>query len=117
MPRLAAAFFVVALASVGMPGTLGFDALHLVLEGALEDGRYGTAALLAVGTVASAAALLLAFQRIFLADTPRESAPADLGPSEILTVGLLCALVLTGPPDRHPLLHLMARAVHASEAP
>jgi hypothetical protein len=24
---------------------------------------------------------------------------------------------LTGPPDRHPLLHLMARAVHASEAP
>jgi NADH-quinone oxidoreductase subunit M len=55
-----------------MPGTPGFDAVHLVLEASIETfGALPTIAT-ALGNVAAAGFLLWAFQRAFLAPRPRD---------------------------------------------
>ncbi len=67
LPVIGIAFLVAGLSIIGMPGTPGFDAVHLVLEAAIE--RFGTLVTIAaaLGNVAAAGFLLLAFQRAFLA--------------------------------------------------
>lgn len=76
LPLIGIAFLVSGLAIVGMPGTPGFDAAHLVLEASIA--RYGALLTVAsaLGNVLAAGFLLLAFQRAFLAPRP-ESLPAD----------------------------------------
>ncbi len=66
MPVVAIAFLVAGLAIVGMPGTPGFDAAHLVMEGSIES--FGTLVTMgaALGNVMAAGFLLWAFQRVFL---------------------------------------------------
>lgn len=66
LPMIGIAFFVAGLSIVGMPGTPGFDAVHLMLEAAIE--RFGALVTIAaaLGNVAAAAFLLWAFQRAFL---------------------------------------------------
>lgn len=70
LPVIGVAFFVSGLAIIGMPGTPGFDAVHLVLEASME--RYGALLTIAsaLGNVLAAGFLLLAFQRAFLARGP-----------------------------------------------
>jgi len=66
IPFLAIAFLTFGLAIVGMPGTPGFDAAHLVLEASIDSfGALSTVAA-ALGNVAAAGFLLWAFQRAFL---------------------------------------------------
>ncbi|MDH5648887.1 MAG: NADH-quinone oxidoreductase subunit M [Gammaproteobacteria bacterium] len=67
IPLIGITFLVASLSIVGMPGTPGFDAAHLVLEGAIES--FGTLVTIAaaVGNVVAAGFLLSAFQRAFLA--------------------------------------------------
>ncbi|WP_130470470.1 complex I subunit 4 family protein [Candidatus Magnetaquicoccus inordinatus] len=67
LPFIAMAFFVAGLSVIGMPGTPGFDATHLLMEAAMH--RYGALITIAaaLGNVASAAFLLWSFQRVFLA--------------------------------------------------
>ncbi|MDD2769569.1 MAG: NADH-quinone oxidoreductase subunit M [Methylococcus sp.] len=60
-------FLIAALSTVAMPGTPGFDAAHLLLEGLIENRGLGTAIAVAVGNVLAAGFLLWAFQRMFLA--------------------------------------------------
>ncbi|QJD30918.1 complex I subunit 4 family protein [Methylococcus geothermalis] len=60
-------FLVAALSTIAMPGTPGFDAAHLLLEGLIESRGLGAAIAVAVGNVLAAGFLLWAFQRIFLA--------------------------------------------------
>jgi len=66
MPVVAIAFLIAGLAIVGMPGTPGFDAAHLVMEGSIES--FGTLVTMgaALGNVMAAGFLLWAFQRVFL---------------------------------------------------
>ena len=66
IPFLAVCFLIGGLSIVGMPGTPGFDAAHLVLEAAME--RFGALPTVAaaLGNVAAAGFLLYAFQRAFL---------------------------------------------------
>jgi len=66
IPFLAVAFLTCGLAIVGMPGTPGFDAAHLVLEAAID--RFGALSTVAtaLGNVAAAGFLLWAFQKAFL---------------------------------------------------
>ncbi len=66
MPVVAIAFLIAGLAIVGMPGTPGFDAAHLVMEGSIES--FGTLVTIgaALGNVMAAGFLLWAFQRVFL---------------------------------------------------
>jgi len=70
LPMIGVAFFVSGLAIIGMPGTPGFDAVHLVLEASMD--RYGALLTIAaaLGNVLAAGFLLLAFQRAFLARSP-----------------------------------------------
>jgi NADH-quinone oxidoreductase subunit M len=71
IPLIGATFLIAGLAIVGMPGTPGFDSVHLILEAAME--RFGAliTVVAALGNVIAAGFLLWAFQRAFL--TPRES--------------------------------------------
>ena len=72
IPFITIAFLIGGLAILGMPGTPGFDAVHLVLEASIETfGALPTIAT-ALGNVAAAGFLLWAFQRAFLAPRPRD---------------------------------------------
>jgi NADH-quinone oxidoreductase subunit M len=98
IPYIGITFLIAGLAIVGMPGTPGFDAAHLVLEAAME--RFGALVTIAaaLGNVAAAGFLLWAFQRAFLApyagsdkDT-RVIAPASW--LELLLAGLIVLTLL-----------------------
>ena len=72
IPFVGVAFLVAGFSIIGMPGTPGFDAAHLVLEASIQ--RFGALVTIAaaLGNVVAAGFLLWAFQRAFLA--PRSEA-------------------------------------------
>ncbi|MGE5152888.1 MAG: complex I subunit 4 family protein [Bdellovibrio bacteriovorus] len=96
IPLIGIAFFVAGLSIVGMPGTPGFDAAHLMLEAAMD--RFGALVTIAaaLGNVAAAAFLLWAFQRAFLAPQ-REHGPqviASASATERLIAGTVILVLL-----------------------
>ena len=95
IPFIGITFFVGGLAIVGMPGTPGFDAAHLVFEAAiLRFGALPTVAA-ALGNVAAAGFLLWAFQRAFLA--PRQVTGPAIEPvlaMEYLVAATVIAVLL-----------------------
>ncbi len=97
MPVVAMAFLVAGLAIVGMPGTPGFDAAHLVMEGSIES--FGTLVTIgaALGNVMAAGFLLFAFQRVFLSQTEntnlRIKTTTTLS-TEVLIAGIFIAVLL-----------------------
>jgi NADH-quinone oxidoreductase subunit M len=92
IPFLAIAFLIFGLAIVGMPGTPGFDAAHLVLEGAIDSfGALSTVAA-ALGNVAAAGFLLWAFQRAFLSPAGKGGAP-DVDKTQVMEY-LVCGIAL-----------------------
>lgn len=95
-PLLGLVFLVVVLGSIAMPGTPGFEAAHLALEGLLESHGWGVATLAASGNVLAAGYLLWAYQRIFLARHPQGVAQpmSDLRHRELIMAGLLCAVMI-----------------------
>lgn len=93
IPLIGIAFFVAGLSIVGMPGTPGFDAAHLMLEAAID--RFGAIETIAaaLGNVAAAAFLLWAFQRAFLA--PRsDTLPASIAPASVMERSIAGVLIL-----------------------
>ncbi len=96
IPFIGIAFLVGGFAIVGMPGTPGFDAAHLVLEGGIH--RFGALPTVAaaLGNVAAAGFLLYAFQRAFLAPRPPGGAIAveRTLPVEYLVAGTVLAVLL-----------------------
>jgi NADH-quinone oxidoreductase subunit M len=68
---LALLFMITALSTMIMPGSLGFDAGHLLLEGVIEEHEWGIAITILTGHVLAAGFLLWAFQRMFLAKSKR----------------------------------------------
>ena len=78
-----------------MPGTLGFDAGHLLVEGTIATRGAAVGALATVGNVLAAGYLLWAYQRVFLAEAAVRSGRAvrDLQWREGLIAGVLTALI------------------------
>ncbi len=97
IPIIGLTYFVAGLAIVGMPGTPGFDAAHLVLEAAIH--RFGALPTIgaALGNVAAAGFLLWAFQRAFLAPPPagRGGAVERATSMEWFIAGVLVLVMLT----------------------
>ena len=97
LPLLGMTFLLAALSTMAMPGTPGFDAAHLLLEGAIETHHGSLAVAVASGSVASAAFLLWAFQRVFLAerrDNALHPEKIRLNLAEVLLAGIVCAVLL-----------------------
>ncbi|MBL8258747.1 MAG: NADH-quinone oxidoreductase subunit M [Candidatus Competibacteraceae bacterium] len=96
LPLLGLMFLVVVLGSIAMPGTPGFEAAHLALEGTLEAFGWGVATVAASGNVLAAGYLLWAYQRIFLARNPKIASLklTDLRNRELIMAALLCAVMI-----------------------
>jgi NADH-quinone oxidoreductase subunit M len=97
IPLIGIVFLIASLSIIGMPGTPGFDAVHLLLEASIQ--RFGGLVTIAaaLGNVVAAGFLLWAFQRAFLA--PRQDlaeAPplAGITAAELLLAGLLLLVLL-----------------------
>lgn len=109
LPFIAIAFLIAGLSIVGMPGTPGFDAAHLMLEAAI--GRFGALVTVAaaVGNVVAAGFLLWSFQRAFLAPKPesmtREIAPAST--LELILASTIITVLLTSGFHSDPWLQLI----------
>ncbi|HYE35283.1 NADH-quinone oxidoreductase subunit M [Methylocaldum sp.] len=97
MPLLGITFLVSALSTMAMPGTPGFDAAHLLLEGAIEAHDWGITIAVATGNVLAAAFLLWAFQRAFLAQRKEavlQPQKTRLTVPEATLNGVVCAVLL-----------------------
>lgn len=97
IPFIAVAFLAGGLSIIGMPGTPGFNAAHLVMEAAID--RFGALPTVAaaLGNVAAAGFLLWAFQRAFLDPLPegvRAMAVARTAPIEYFVGALALAVLL-----------------------
>ncbi|MDH5612553.1 MAG: proton-conducting transporter membrane subunit, partial [Gammaproteobacteria bacterium] len=98
IPIIAIGFFVGGVAIVGMPGTPGFDAVHLVLESSIERNGALVTIAAAIGNVLAAGFLLLAFQRAFLAPQQATAKPLEVEPTQVVErviAGLLILIVLS----------------------
>jgi NADH-quinone oxidoreductase subunit M len=117
IPFLAIAFLVFGLAIVGMPGTPGFDAAHLVLEAAIDSfGALSTVAT-ALGNVAAAGFLLWAFQKAFLTQAKADGYDVDrTQPMEYLVGGIALLALLSIGFFTEPWLHLTETASQAMAA-
>jgi NADH-quinone oxidoreductase subunit M len=97
-PRLVAAFLIVTLSSIGLPGLNGFVGEFLILLGAFRwDPRM--AAFAATGVILSAVYMLWMFQRVNYGPVGNEknAALADLGPREwAVIVPIIALAVLMG---------------------
>jgi NADH-quinone oxidoreductase subunit M len=109
IPLLALTFLVAGLAIVGMPGTPGFDAAHLVLEAGIH--RFGalTTVAAALGNVVAAGFLLWAFQRAFLAPAPASrTVPVEPATAmELAIAGTLVVVMLFAGFRMEPLLAMV----------
>jgi NADH-quinone oxidoreductase subunit M len=95
MPRLTAAFLIITLASIGLPGLNGFVGEFLILLGAFRwDPRFVVVA--GLGVILSAVYMLWMFQRVYYGPiTHEENATLpDLRPREWAGVLPLCAMAI-----------------------
>jgi NADH-quinone oxidoreductase subunit M len=95
MPRLTAAFLIITLASIGMPGLNGFVGEFLIMLGAYRwDPRYVVGA--GLGVILSAVYMLWMVQRVYYGPVTHhqnESLP-DLRPREWAAVVPICAIAI-----------------------
>lgn len=117
IPFLAIAFLTFGLAIVGMPGTPGFDAAHLILEAAIDKfGALPTVAT-ALGNVAAAGFLLWAFQKAFLSQAKEGGHDVDQTlPMEYVVCGIALAAMLAIGFFTEPWLFLTETASQAAVA-
>jgi NADH-quinone oxidoreductase subunit M len=98
VPRLVAAFLLVMLASIGLPGLNGFVGEFLILLGAFQRDP-GIAAVAATGMILSAAYMLWMFQRVNYGEVTHDEnhGLGDLSKRERLVLApVLLAIVVMG---------------------
>ncbi|HZF52737.1 MAG TPA: NADH-quinone oxidoreductase subunit M [Polyangiaceae bacterium] len=116
-PVLTLFFFLIGLASIGLPGTAGFVGEHLILLGTFRaDWRVAAVALL--GVILGAAYFFRHFERAFLGPITRPSANAirDLRPREILVLASLSVIILCAGIYPRPLAAVTDSSVRALTA-
>ncbi|MEO5327955.1 MAG: NADH-quinone oxidoreductase subunit M [Magnetococcus sp. THC-1_WYH] len=92
-PIIGSTFLIAGLSIICMPGTPGFDAVHLVLEAAID--RFGALVtiLAALGNVVAAGFLLWAFHRTFLAKNQKDL-KTDMEPPQFLERAIAVSIVV-----------------------
>ena len=97
MPRLATLFFIVGIASVGMPGTLNFNGEFMILMGGFA-AHPAIAAVGVLGVILSAGYFLWYYERAFFGPVknPALARLPDLGHRDTLVAASLAALVIAG---------------------
>ena len=93
MPRLTAAFLIITLASVGLPGLNGFIGEFLIMLGAFRWAPvYVVVA--GLGVILSAVYMLWMFQRVYYGPitNPENAHLKDLSVREWAVIGPLCAM-------------------------
>ncbi len=95
MPRFTAAFMIITLASIGLPGLNGFVGEFLIMLGAFRWAP-GFVVVAGLGVILSAVYMLWMFQRVFYGPVTHEENTAlpDLQPREWAGVLPLCAMAL-----------------------
>lgn len=111
---LALLFLITALSTMIMPGSLGFDAGHLLLEGVIEEHEWGVSIIILTGHVLAAGFLLWAFQRMFLAASKRHFHYPKNDQTiiqERIIAFVICALHIGTGLNSMPLLNLIDKDV------
>lgn len=116
IPFIGIAFFISGLAIIGMPGTPGFDAVHLILEASIE--RFGALLTIAaaLGNVVAAGFLLWAFQRAFLAPRDKKLPPLKIekmSRPEFLVAGAVVFVLLGAGFYSEPWIELISKPLEA----
>lgn len=98
---IALLFLLSALSTMVMPGTPGFDAAHLMIEGTIEEHGWLTAIAILAGNVLAAGFLLWAFQRLFIAKPRRVRQPYStthhpVGKERLIAIVICGLLIGTG---------------------
>ena len=112
-PIFAAAFTVVMLSSIGVPGLNGFVGEYLILIGAFLTARWWVV-VAATGVILAALYLLWAYQRVFHGEPDEENSTfAELGVKEALVIlPFIAVIFFTGVYPR-PMLERIEPAVNA----
>ncbi len=98
---IALLFLISALSTMVMPGTPGYDAAHLLIEGVIEEDGWLLAIAILMGNVLAAAFLLRAFQQIFIASPKRTQQPYSsshhpIRAERIIALVICGLLIITG---------------------
>jgi NADH-quinone oxidoreductase subunit M len=120
IPFIGITFFVAGLSIVGMPGTPGFDAVHLVLEAAIA--RFGAVVTVAaaIGNVLAAGFLLWAFQKAFLAPRKDTESVWDIEPTskkEFFIAGAVMLILIGTGFYIEPWLELIENSIGVMSTP
>ena len=94
-PMLAVCFALTGLTCVGFPGTLGFVAADLLVEGAVEAGPW-VGLFVVVAAALNGIAVVRAYFRLFTGARHASTVALNLGPRERLAVLTLATLILLG---------------------
>jgi NADH-quinone oxidoreductase subunit M len=94
-PSLAVCFLVTGLASVGFPGTVGFIATDLLVDGAVEANLYVGLAVIAAGAL-NGIAVVRVYLLLFTGTRHASTVTASIGPRERIAVLTLSILTLGG---------------------
>jgi NADH-quinone oxidoreductase subunit M len=94
-PALAVCFMLTGLASVGFPGTLGFVAAELLVNGAVEVSPY-VGLVVVVAAALNGIAVVRAYFRLFTGTRHPSTVSLRVGPRERFAVLTLAALILGG---------------------
>ena len=94
-PALAMCFLLTGLASVGFPGTLGFVAAELLVDGAAEASPYVALAVALAGALNGIAVVRVYFL-LFTGTRHASAVRLRVGPRERLAILTLAALILGG---------------------
>jgi NADH-quinone oxidoreductase subunit M len=105
-PALAVCFLMTGLASVGFPGTVGFVAAELLIQGAVEASPYVGLAVAVVAMI-NGIAVVKAYLRLFTGARHASTVSLNIVPREQFAVLTLAVLILGG--GIFPQAHIAAR--------